>query len=108
MLLRNTQTRRLSWVLAAYLLYSFADLLARQQRGAKWRALVWNWRQRRATWALRGQLQAQRRCDDAVIFASGSGRWFPPRRLGGLRRRAVPGAPQAVQAMARGSTDDRV
>jgi hypothetical protein len=91
----------------AYLLYSFVDLAAREPRAAKLRALAWNWRQRRSTWTLRRRVQEQRRCDDADIFALGSGRWFPPRRLGGQRRRAVPNATQAVQA-AHGSVDDRV
>lgn len=108
MLLCNTQARRLPWVLGAYLLYSALDLLARPPRAAKFRALVWNWRQRRSTWTQRRHVQALRRCDDAAIFALGSGRWFPPRPLGGLRRRAVAGAAPAARVMAHGPVDDRV
>jgi GT2 family glycosyltransferase len=108
MLLRNAQPTRLPWMLAGYLLYSALDLVLRAPRAPKLRALAWNLAQWRSTLALRKAVQLQRRCSDREIFASSSGRWFPPTRLGGLRRRPTAGAAAAAGALARPRVDDRV
>lgn len=105
MLLRNVQARRLPWVLGGYLGYTALDLLLHGPRAPKWRALLWNWRHAGETLALRAATQARRRCADAEILACGSGRWFPPTRLRGQRRRAV----ASGLAITKGSSaDDRV
>ena len=106
MLLRNTQAQRLPFVLAAYASYTIADLVLRAPRAPKLKALAWNVAELRSTLQLRRSVQSQRRASDASIFASGSGRWFPPQPLAGRRRRGVD-AP-AAQASFRGAADDRV
>lgn len=111
MMLRNVQTRRLPWVMAGCLAYGAADLLLRGPRAPKWRALTWNWARLSSTLALRADTQSRRRAGDAGIFASGSGRWFPPTRLRGQRRRAVPAGVLAdlpAGTARRSGADDRV
>lgn len=90
MLLRNAQSVRLPLVLAGYLAYTAVDLVLRGPRAPKWRALKWNLLEWRNTRMLRAATQRLRRADDAAVFACGDGRWFPPSRLNGLRRRAIP------------------
>lgn len=107
MLMRNTQAIRLAWVLGAYLLYTLADVLLRAPRKPKLCALAWNLARWRSTWALRQATQAQRRAGDAYILSCGSGRAFPPTRLGGQRRRPVGDVPAAASG-SRLEADDRV
>lgn len=111
-LLRNASSVTLPWRLAAYLAFSAADLLLRGQRGARLRALAWNLRELPATWRLRRQTQAQRRCSDAQVFADAGGRWLPPSPLGGRRRRDGAAGPAAslgaIPAAAARRPDDRV
>jgi GT2 family glycosyltransferase len=98
MMWRNTEQWRLPWVLAACLGYMLADMLLRAPREPKWRALKWNWSVRAETRALRAETQRSRHSTDASIFADGTGRWLPPSRLGGLRRRAVTATSAATSA----------
>jgi GT2 family glycosyltransferase len=110
-LLRNASGASLPWRVAAYGLYSMADLLLRGQRGARLRALLWNLRELPVTWRLRQQTQAQRRIGDSDVFAVTSGRWFPPTPLGRRRRRdsgSVPATTPATRATATWRPDDRV
>jgi GT2 family glycosyltransferase len=106
MLIRNTQARRLPFVLAAYAAYTLADMVLRAPRAPKLKALMWNLANLRSTLLLRRGVQAHRRAADADIFASGSGRWFPPKPLAGRRRRPVD-APAGHAALG-GAADDRV
>jgi len=108
MLLRNTGALRLPATLAACIGYGLIDLLLHAPRGARWRALVWNLRNLPATWALRRELQGRRVCSDAEVFAASSGRWFPPSRLRGLRRRAIAAGPGGSGAERVAQADDRV
>lgn len=108
MLLRNVQAHRLPWVLAAYAAYTAADILLHGPRAPKWRALWWNLRQWQATQALRRLTQGARQVSDAEIFRCGSGHWFPPTRLKGRRRRAVPSQADAGSMALQHKTDDRV
>lgn len=86
-MLKNASAGNLVTMLLGYAAYSAADLVLRMYRGAKLRALAWNLANLRETLALRRELQGKRTVPDADIFRLGSGRWLPPNRLGGRRRR---------------------
>jgi GT2 family glycosyltransferase len=92
---------RLVWWLPAILAYSLVDALLHRPRRARLRAILWNFGHLPATLALRHRTQAARTRPDNEAFALMTRRWFPERRLGGLRRRPV-GAITAGQA-----ADDR-
>jgi GT2 family glycosyltransferase len=106
-LLKNASAASLVPRLGAYAAYTVADLVARAPRAAKLRALAWNAARLGETLALRRATQQLRVLPDGKVFAHGSMRWFPPSRLGGLRRRAVHGqtGPSASRAA---PADDRV
>jgi len=108
MLLRNASPARLPLMLAVYGAYTAADLVIRPYRGAKLRALGWNLARLRETLRLRRATQRSRRTTDAVVFARGSGHWFPPTRLAGLRRRAVAPPADPSKVATRPAVDDRV
>jgi GT2 family glycosyltransferase len=93
---------RLALFAALSLGYGIADALLHRPRGARWRALWWNVMQLRQTWRARRRAQALRTVPDREAFRLLSRRWFPPRRLRGLRRRVVDGAQVAT------GQDDRV
>ncbi|WP_156909524.1 glycosyltransferase family 2 protein [Ottowia thiooxydans] len=108
MLLRNSQSWRLLLVLGVYLGYAVVDGVLRAPRRPKWQALFWNIQCWRETWGLRKRLQSQRQVSDQSVWTCGSGRWFPPTRLAGQRRRAVSGShPSSVGVRGAGG-DDRV
>jgi GT2 family glycosyltransferase len=103
-LLVNMGTRRLLLYAPAYLAYALADMVLRRPRGTKASALWWNVRHLSATVARRRRVQQSRRVTDVDIAHLVSSRWFPDRRLSGLRRRPV----DQVKAMPRPIHDDRV
>jgi GT2 family glycosyltransferase len=107
--LKNASPARLPTMLACYVAYSCADLLARAPRGAKVGALVWNLTHLRETLALRRDVQRRRMVSDAAIFAQGSRRWLPPTPLGGRRRRPAGATIAPAPARPAGSaSDDRL
>ena len=108
MMLRNASAARLPLMLAVYGAYTAADLVIRPYRAAKLRALGWNLARLRETLALRRATQQSRRTSDTAVFARGSGNWFPPTRLAGLRRRSVPPPADASKVATRPAVDDRV
>jgi GT2 family glycosyltransferase len=92
----------LTWFVPATLAYGIADALLHRPHAARLQALLWNVREIGDTWRLRRLAQQGRTLPDRVAIAPFLNNWFPPRRLGGLRRRAVHGT--AREAL----PDDRV
>jgi hypothetical protein len=76
--------------------------LLHRPHAARLQALLWNVREIGDTWRLRRLAQQGRTLPDRVAIAPFLNNWFPPQRLGGLRRRAVHGT--AREAL----PDDRV
>jgi hypothetical protein len=110
MILKNASTWNLPLMLAGYLAYSLADLVLRNNRASKVRAMAWNLSHLRETLALRRAVQEKRSVSDADVFARGARRWFPPTPLGGRRRRVVSAAapPDQPVQKTRPAVDDRV
>lgn len=106
-ILKNAAGLQLPLMLAAYACYSAADLVLRQQRRAKLRALGWNVRHLHETLSLRRAVQGARKVNDAGVLALGSGAWFPPSRLDGRRRRPS-SAIATVASAASDKADDRL
>lgn len=109
MILKNASAASLTMILVGYCFYSLADLVWRRPRWAKLRALAWNLSTLGETLRLRREIQARRQQSDAMVFAHGDGRWFPPTPLGGRRRRSVhEGAVGGMKSATRNVADDRV
>lgn len=106
--LKNASGKNLLPMLISYLGYSAADLLLRDSRWAKLRALGWNIRMIGDTWSQRRRVQGSRSVPDKRIFALGSRRYFPPVPLRGQRRRPVGDADVKTSTVRRGQRDDRV
>lgn len=85
------------------LAYGIADALLRGPRRPKGRALVWTLTHLPQTLARRRAVQATRRVGDGAVAALMAGRFFPERRLHGLRRR-----PADAGALPVAGADDRV
>ncbi|MGV8932429.1 MAG: glycosyltransferase family 2 protein [Luteimonas sp.] len=96
-ILKNAAGWYLPLMLGSYALYTLVDITLRAPRAPKWRALIWNLSNLGETLALRRVLQARRRVPDDTVLTRGSGRWLPPSRLAGRRRRpaAAEGQPNA-------------
>ena len=100
--LKTLAPARLIAFIALSIAYGLADALLHRPRRARLRALGWNLVEFRATLRLRRVAQAVRVADDATVLRLLTPRFFPPRRLCGLRRRMVRGSVRADQA------DDRI
>ncbi len=83
---------RLIAFLALNAAFSAADVALRRPRLARLQALWWNVAHLGDTLRLRKAAQALRRRPDRDVAAMLERTWFPPTRLKGLRRRAVPGS----------------
>jgi GT2 family glycosyltransferase len=105
-ILQNASLANVAWMAPAAVGYTLADALLHAPRSAKLRALGWVIGRLPRMLGRRWSLQRARRVRDREIFSLGEGRWFPPTRLRGRRRRAVD-APAADSGMPRGA-DDRV
>lgn len=101
--LTNWGAARLALYGPPALAYGIADALLRGPRAPKARALLWTLTHLPDTLARRRAVQATRRVEDAAIAALMAGRFFPERRLKGLRRRPADADAPAVM-----SADDRV
>ena len=89
-IVKNASASHLPGMLAAYAVFSLADLVLRGPRGAKLRALGWNLDRLGETLELRRAVQARRAVPDREVFRQGSSRrWLPPTALGGRRRRPL-------------------
>ncbi|GAB6194934.1 glycosyltransferase family 2 protein [Lysobacter xanthus] len=108
-ILKNAGGWHLPLMLCGYALYTLADMVLRAPRAPKWRALAWNLSNLGETLALRRQVQARRAVPDAAVLARGGGRWGPPSRLAGRRRRPATSDLQADTAQPAATiTDDRL
>lgn len=103
-MLVNWGAARLLIYAPAYLAYALTDLVLRRPRGAKARALWWNVRHLPATLTQRRRVQLTRRVSDVELERIFANRWFPERRLSGLRRRPV----DQETALPSTAQDDRV
>jgi GT2 family glycosyltransferase len=103
-LLTNWGAPQLVFYAPAYLAYAFVDLLLRPPRLPKAQALWWNVVHLPSTLARRREIQRTRRVMDSELADLFAKRWFPRKRLSGLRRRPVDQGSGLAQPM----PDDRV
>ncbi len=104
--LANASTLNVAWMAPAVIAYTLADAAFRAPRAPKLRALGWVWSTLGDTFERRRVLQRARKVGDAQIFALGEGRWLPPSRLAGRRRRPVKGTSRSPQVSR--PSDDRI
>ncbi len=81
----------LAWWLPVAAAHALLDAVLHDPRGARLRALAWNLRYLPDTLRARAAIQARRTVPHREAFRLMQARWFPPTRLGGLRRRPVGG-----------------
>ena len=104
--LQNASAVNVAWMAPVAIAYTLADAALRAPRAPKLRALRWVLATLGETIARRRAVQRSRVVSDAAIFALGGGRWFPPMRLAGRRRRPVDGSSRRDNAAH--TADDRV
>jgi len=102
MALKSFGWARLVWFVPASVIYILLDAIVHRPRQARLRALVWNLRHVGETWRLRQKTWECATRPNRAVMALLSSRWFPPKRLAGLRRRPVRGTAIAI------TPDDRV
>ena len=105
-ILQNASTMNVAWMACAAVAYTLADAALRSPRAPKLRALRWVCSTLGETFARRREFQRGRKVGDREIFALGEGRWLPPSRLAGRRRRPVQGT--AANAQSSRPADDRI
>lgn len=82
---------KLAWWIPVATAHALLDALLHVPRRTRMRGLVWNIRNLPDTLRARAVVQTRRTVPYAEAFRLFETRWFPPTRLGGLRRRAVEG-----------------
>jgi len=83
--------RKLAWWVPVATAHALLDALLHAPKGARLRGLAWNIRNLPDTLRARAMVQARRTVPHSAAFRLTQARWFPPRRLGALRRRPVEG-----------------
>ncbi len=107
LMLKNYGMGRLIMYLPIYFAYVFVDLIVRGPRIAKLRALLWNLTNLPDTLRQRRRIQRDRVPLDRDLAHLFTKRYFPPKPLGGLRRRPTEDQLPQMRGAPTGS-DDRV